>query len=131
MTDEAEKRGQLIRHLEDALALADENEVARLSSVVDMLIVARVTAAGGFRTVRIGKRGGARNDSVSVWAAPRDCSFTALRRSRCRNGGAKNNCNGKRKSCPNLHFCLPCWWVPICGIRGPFLELLKIQSRSS
>src|SRR5438876_11499363 len=71
-----------------------------------MLIVARVTAAGGFRTVRIGKRGGARNDSLSVWAAPRDCNFTALRRSRCRNGGAKNNCNGKRKSCPNLHFCL-------------------------
>jgi hypothetical protein len=26
MTDEAEKRGQLIRHLEDALALADEIE---------------------------------------------------------------------------------------------------------
>ena len=26
MTDEADKRGQLIRHLEDALALADEME---------------------------------------------------------------------------------------------------------
>jgi hypothetical protein len=26
MTDEAEKRGQLIRHLEEALALADEME---------------------------------------------------------------------------------------------------------
>ena len=26
MTDEADKRGQLIRHLEDALALADEIE---------------------------------------------------------------------------------------------------------
>jgi hypothetical protein len=25
MMDDAEKRGQLIRHLEDALALADEN----------------------------------------------------------------------------------------------------------
>jgi hypothetical protein len=31
MTDEAEKRGQLVRHLEDALALADEIEVARLN----------------------------------------------------------------------------------------------------
>jgi hypothetical protein len=28
MIDEAEKRGQLIRHLEDALALADEIEEA-------------------------------------------------------------------------------------------------------
>jgi hypothetical protein len=31
MIDEAEKRGQLIRHLEDALALADEIEDGRES----------------------------------------------------------------------------------------------------
>jgi hypothetical protein len=34
MTDEAEKRGQLIRHLEEALALADEMEDGqRITSV--------------------------------------------------------------------------------------------------
>jgi hypothetical protein len=35
MMDEAEKRGQLIRHLEDALALADEMEDGQTGFLVE------------------------------------------------------------------------------------------------
>ena len=35
MTDEADKRGQLIRHLEDALALADEIEVGEIGFLIE------------------------------------------------------------------------------------------------
>jgi hypothetical protein len=76
-----------------------------ISSVVDSLIVARVATAGSFRTVRIGKCG-ARRDSLSLRAAPRDCNLTALGRSRYRSGGAKNNCSGKHKFYPHGHSCL-------------------------
>jgi len=35
MTDEADKRGQLIRHLEDALALADEIEDGEIGFLIE------------------------------------------------------------------------------------------------
>ena len=35
MMDEAEKRGQLIRHLEDALALADEIQDGQTGSLIE------------------------------------------------------------------------------------------------
>jgi DNA-binding ferritin-like protein len=35
MTDEAEKRGQLVRHLEDALALADEIEDGQTEYLIE------------------------------------------------------------------------------------------------
>jgi hypothetical protein len=35
MTDEAKKRGQLIRHLEDALALADEIEDGQAGFLIE------------------------------------------------------------------------------------------------
>ena len=35
MTNEAEKRGQLIRHLEDALALADEIEDGEIGFLIE------------------------------------------------------------------------------------------------
>jgi hypothetical protein len=35
MTDQAEKRGQLIRHLEDALALADETEDGQTGFLIE------------------------------------------------------------------------------------------------
>jgi hypothetical protein len=38
MTDEAEKRGQLIRHLEDALALADEIEDGQTGFLIERAI---------------------------------------------------------------------------------------------
>jgi hypothetical protein len=37
MMDEAEKRGQLIRHLEDALALADEMEDGQTGFLVERI----------------------------------------------------------------------------------------------
>jgi hypothetical protein len=38
MTDEADKRGQLIRHLEDALALADEIEDGQTGYLIERAI---------------------------------------------------------------------------------------------
>jgi hypothetical protein len=41
MTDEADKRGQLIRHLEDALALADEIEDGNTGYLIERALDAR------------------------------------------------------------------------------------------
>jgi hypothetical protein len=40
--------------------------------------------------------GGARNDGLNLWAAPIDCNFLFLGRSRCRSYGAKNNYSGRQ-----------------------------------
>src|SRR4029077_1547497 len=66
------------------------------SPVVDVLIIAKAATARGCRTVGGGKSGGARNGGLSGRAAPMDCNFIALGRSRCHSGSAKNNCSGKR-----------------------------------
>jgi hypothetical protein len=42
MTDEADKRGQLIRHLEDALALADEIEDDQTGFLIERRLMKRV-----------------------------------------------------------------------------------------
>jgi hypothetical protein len=41
MTEEAEKRGQLIRHLEDALALADEIEDGKTGYLIERALTPR------------------------------------------------------------------------------------------
>jgi hypothetical protein len=53
------------------------------------------------------KTGGARNGGLSGRAAPMDCNFMALGRSRCHSGGAKNNCSGKGYF--DEHFSSPGW----------------------
>lgn len=45
------------------------------SIALEHLIVARATTACGCGTVRVDRRGGARNDGLSMWGAPRDCNF--------------------------------------------------------
>jgi hypothetical protein len=51
------------------------------SKALEHLIVARATTACGCGTVRVEKRGGARNDGLSMWAAPMDWNFLFLGRS--------------------------------------------------
>src|SRR5215813_6039842 len=70
----------------------------------EALIVARAAGACERGTVWVEGRSAARSDGLSVRAAARDSLF--LGRSRCRNGGAKNNDGGKRKCCPQRHFRL-------------------------
>jgi hypothetical protein len=82
------ERGQALLHKLHRLTFS--------SPVVDVLIIAKAATARGCRTVGVGKSGGARNGGLSGRAAPMDCNFIALGRSRCHSGGAKNNCSGKR-----------------------------------
>jgi hypothetical protein len=57
MTDESEKRGQLIRHLEDAPALADEVEDGQTGYLIERALdEARSVNLGRQRELRLGCR---------------------------------------------------------------------------
>src|SRR5262249_57841813 len=88
------------------------------SIALEHLIVARGATASGRRTEWVGGRGGARDGRLNAYAATMGRRFLSLGRSRCRSGGAKNNCRAKRKFYRGRHFRLLVRWGASCSASG-------------
>src|SRR6266403_5708308 len=88
------------------------NRDARLrydsSPVIDVFVIAKVAAACGLRTVRVGKPRGTRNGGLSAWNAAMRCNLTALGRGRRHSDGANDNWSGER------YFGEPSYPTPEC-----------------
>src|SRR5258707_9401428 len=80
---------------------------ARLPRDEHTFFVANAATAGGFGTVRVGKRNRALSTGQSAWTGPIGGILLLSGRGRCRSDHAQSDRRGKRELCADRHIRLP------------------------